>query len=174
MNSLLSCLDFSLYFFSYLIYSWVSLHYLVLCSTGLPWVLPLSFPFVGVAIPPVLPASGVRTAGDGCRDGAWEQRWEALKESVMCWARLANMNSAPCDWVNSSETLARTHALQHWNSLGRAGLDVCGLLRTDMPFELAAGAVTARSTWVTAIIAELCCFLRMSIFHIYSSLIIYN
>lgn len=79
--------------------------------------------------------------------------------------------------MNSFQTLARTCALQECNSLDSAGLGVCALLGTDMPFELAAGAMTASPAWETAIAPELCRFLHraeMSVVHIYSSLIVYN
>ena len=80
--------------------------------------------------------------------------------------------------MNSFQTLARTYALQQYNSLDRAELDVRALLlRTDMPFELAAGAMPASPAWETAIVPEPCCFLHcaeMSVVHIYSSLIVYN
>lgn len=73
----------------------VSLHYPMFCSADFTWVFPLSFPFVWVAVPPMLPAPRVRTteersmgvAAEMAPDTAEEQ--EALQWSVMCWARLA-------------------------------------------------------------------------------------
>lgn len=73
--------------------------------------------------------------------------------------------------------LARTRALQECNCLDRAGLDVCALLEKDMPFKLAAGAVTASPAWETATVPERCSFLhsaKMPVVHIDSSLIVYN
>lgn len=57
----------------------VSLHYHMFCSTDLPWVWPLSFSCIWVAVPPMLPAPGMRTMGVAAEmTPKSAEEWEAL------------------------------------------------------------------------------------------------
>lgn len=151
----------------------MSLRYPMLCPEPCHCCCPLGGSSSCAASP--RSEDGGAQGGGGCRPGPETvEDWEALQESIMCWARLASVSSALC---GSFQTLGTTCALQECGSLDGAVLDVRALLGTDVPLEVAAGAMTASPAGDTAMVPELCCFLHpaeMSVVHICSFIIVHN